>query len=279
MFGSGMKYTLDNTTLEIRYAAFISLAVGWKRPVEDFAPGARCRIELNVITGGCYRLESADGTVHDIRAGSLFMDRLMDRRCSSNGGDEPLEFIGMRFSMHDQSGEEITFQFEQQFPVVCYNPEQAFLIRQTAETAVRFFHNKQPEAATHCVETILYLVQSGTNAESLDSLKQKTHIRQMAGYMADHLGDKLSVEELAHRLGYSRTYFSKMFKQIMGASPREYICNMRIKQARELLQGTTLSVEEIACATGYENDPSCFYRLFKQRTGVCPCAYRTKSQS
>jgi len=274
-----MKYTLKNTTLEIRYAAFISLAVGWKRPVEDFAPGARCRIELNVITDGCYRLESADGIVHDIRAGSLFMDRLMDRRCSSNGGDGPLEFIGMRFSMHEKSGREITYQFDPPFPVVYGNPAQSLLIRQTAETAVRFFHNKQPEAAAHCVETILYLVQAGSNAESLDSLKQKTHIRQIAGYMADHSGDKLSVEELAHRLGYSRAHFSKTFKQVMGASPREYICNLRVERARELLQNTALSIKEIACTTGYGDDLRLFYRVFKKRTGFCPCTYRTKSRS
>ncbi len=277
MFGDGVKYTLSNTTLEIRYAAFISLPVGWRRPVEDFFPGARYRIELNIITGGCYRLESADGSIHEIREGGLFMDRLMDRRLSSNGDKAPLEFIGMRFSMHDRSGEEITYQFDQPFPIVYSCPAQAFFLRQTAEAAVRFYHNGLPEAAAHCAETILYLVQAGSVIEEpLSLLKQKTHIRQIAGFMADHLGEKLRIEELAKRLGYSRAHFSKIFKQVMGASPQEYLCNLRIQQAEELLRGSAMSIEEIARATGHGSDIPFFYRLFKQRTGQCPGAYRTK---
>jgi hypothetical protein len=46
-------------------------------------------VELNVITGGCYTLESADGAVHAVREDSLFMNRLMNRQCSSNREKQP----------------------------------------------------------------------------------------------------------------------------------------------------------------------------------------------
>ncbi|MCF7817885.1 MAG: AraC family transcriptional regulator [Kiritimatiellales bacterium] len=274
-----MKSTLENTTLEVRYAAFVSLPVGWERPVEDFIPGARCRVELDVITNGCYRLESADGSVHEIHEGSLFMDRLMDRKFSSNGSDQPLEFISIRFAVYNRAGHEITFHFDQPFPIVYGNPAQRLFIRQTAETAVRFYHHNQPLAAAHCLSTILYLTQFSAHEESTHSLEKKTHIRQIAGEMEDYLGNKLVIGELAQRLGYSRTYFSKLFKEIMGVSPKEYLCTKRIEQAKDLLHGTALSVAEIARATGYGDDLTFFYRHFKQRTGMSPGAYRTKSQS
>lgn len=274
-----MKYTLDNTTLEIRYAAFISLPVGWERSGEDFAPGARCRVELDIITNGCYRLESADGSIHDVHAGSLFMDRLMDRKCSSNGSDQPLECIGIRFAVYNRAGQEITFQFNEPFPIVYCNPAQRLFIRQAAEAAVRFYHHNQPSAAAHCLATILYLTQFSANGESTHSLEKKTHIRQIAGEMTDCMGSKIVIEEMAQRLGYSRTYFSKLFKEIIGSSPKEYLCTKRIEQAKDLLQGTAISVAEIARATGYGDDLTFFYRHFKQRTGMSPGAYRTKSQS
>jgi AraC-like DNA-binding protein len=274
-----MKDILDNTTREVRYAAFINLPVGWVRPVEDFAPGASERVELNVITRGCYRLESADGSIHEVRAGSLFMDRLMDRKCSSNGSDQPLEFIGMRFAVYNRTGQEITFQFDEPFPIVYCDPAQRLFVRQAAEAVVRFFHNGQPLAAAHCLSTILYFTQLNAHEESTHSLEKKTHIRQIAGEMKDYLENRLVIEELAQRLGYSRAHFSKLFKEIMGVSPKEYLCTQRIERAKDLLHGTALNVAEVARAAGYGDDLTFFYRHFKQRTGISPGAYRTKRQS
>lgn len=274
-----MKYNLDNTALELVYAAFIDLPVGWSRPVEDFAPGSRCRVELNVITGGCYTLESADGAVHVVREGSLFMDRLMDRQCSSNRENQPLKFIGMRFAVYNQAGTEITFRFEQPFPIIYSNPTYALFIRQTAEMAVRFFHNEQKQAAAHCAKTILHLTRFGAAEEPLGQLQNKTHIRQIAGYMFDHLAEPLQIEELARMLGYSRTHFSGLFKQVMGVCPKEYLCQLRIEQAKDLLRGTTMSIEDVARAIGHSDDLAFFYRFFKQRVGLCPGAYRTKIHS
>ena len=120
-------------------------------------------------------------------------------------------------------------------------------------------------------------------APSMPLEKQKTNqyherITATRQYIDEHLGDKLSLDTLARRFGSSPSFFSRMFKKIMGITPFEYIIESRLTLARKLLITTGESVEEIASTCGFD-DMSHFYRVFKRRFNMTPALLKEGYQN
>ena len=87
----------------------------------------------------------------------------------------------------------------------------------------------------------------------------------------------ITVNDVVEYVGYSRSYFSSLFRQMMGISLQEYLMDCRIKRSKELLVKTEFSVQEIAMQVGYDN-PMNFSRAFKARCGFSPAYYRQHVQ-
>jgi AraC-like DNA-binding protein len=83
-----------------------------------------------------------------------------------------------------------------------------------------------------------------------------------------------TIPELARRAGYSREHFSRIFKAVTGRSIENYIIEIRIARARELLTGSSNTVNEIAQQLGYSN-VYFFSRQFKEKTGMSPTEFRS----
>ncbi|MDQ0058553.1 AraC family transcriptional regulator [Paenibacillus harenae] len=85
-------------------------------------------------------------------------------------------------------------------------------------------------------------------------------------------GQPLSIESLAHQLGYHRAHLNKLFKEATGLSPMQYLFKVRMKKAEELLEGD-LTIAQIASSVGY-NDPLFFTKQFRKWSGRTPTDYR-----
>ena len=83
----------------------------------------------------------------------------------------------------------------------------------------------------------------------------------------------LSLQALANESGYSRVHFVRMFKAATGASPHNYLLNLKLERARELLKNPSKSLIEIALDCGFSSH-SHMSRLFHKFVGVTPSAYR-----
>ncbi|HEV3277246.1 MAG TPA: AraC family transcriptional regulator [Terriglobia bacterium] len=97
-------------------------------------------------------------------------------------------------------------------------------------------------------------------------------VRQAAGFMNRNLHRKLLLDELARETSLSSPYFSHLFKSQAGVSPGRYLKSIRLQRAKNLLEGTTLSVKEVAARVGL--DPSGLIRCFKEAYGLTPRRYR-----
>ncbi|WP_026574444.1 helix-turn-helix domain-containing protein [Bacillus sp. UNC438CL73TsuS30] len=85
----------------------------------------------------------------------------------------------------------------------------------------------------------------------------------------------LSLEEVANFVQRSPSYFSHILSERRQQTFRQYLAEVRIKKAKNLLSTTSLTVREIAFAIGYD-DPNYFSRLFKENTGCSPRLWKTK---
>lgn len=92
-------------------------------------------------------------------------------------------------------------------------------------------------------------------------------------YFRENYRSEINVEDYALSRGMSASNFYRVFKQISGSTPLQYILKLRLSNAQNLLENSNLSIAEIASAVGYEN-PLYFSRLFNKHIGVSPSEYR-----
>ncbi|WAM36047.1 response regulator [Caldicellulosiruptor acetigenus] len=86
----------------------------------------------------------------------------------------------------------------------------------------------------------------------------------------------LSLSTVAEKVNMSMSHLSFIFKQETGQTFIEYLTNIRLNKAKELLISSSLKVTEIATMVGY-NEPHYFSYLFKRKTGLSPQEFRNKN--
>lgn len=119
-----------------------------------------------------------------------------------------------------------------------------------------------------------------TLAKNKASSEHNTHFTQTdirmqtaATYIKDHCDQPLTLEELASQYGFTKEYFSTIFKETTGFGFNEYLNQMRIAKSINLLTTTALSIMEISSQCGF-NDSNYFSAVFKKITGMPPQRFR-----
>jgi len=95
-------------------------------------------------------------------------------------------------------------------------------------------------------------------------------------YIQEHLGEKVTIQELSHATGKSPSFISHHFKKAFGQTPRCYIEEQRMNVARTMLREGH-SVKEIGIILGY-CDEFHFSKAFKARHGICPSYFKRNEQ-
>ena len=105
-------------------------------------------------------------------------------------------------------------------------------------------------------------------------IKNSQIVEQAIAYMQEHFADpELTMNALADYLKVSSVTLAVEFKNEMDVRPSDYLSNLRMEKAKELLSTTNMLVREVSLAVGYEDD-HVFTRRFKKYTGMTPGQYR-----
>lgn len=92
-------------------------------------------------------------------------------------------------------------------------------------------------------------------------------------YLQEHYNETVRLEDVAARVGFNSAYFSTLFKKETGKTLSEYLIELRISRARNLLTDTDEPVSDISEQAGY-TDLKYFSKIFKRKTGLTPSEYR-----
>lgn len=120
----------------------------------------------------------------------------------------------------------------------------------------------------------LYLLASKFPRKSIPPKEKKiSYVEEALRYIEANYAHSVNIQVIADHLNIERTYLYRLFKDITGVSPQEYLLDYRIRRACSLLKETDLPVSDIARSVGY-GDALYFSRLFKQKKGSPPSEYR-----
>jgi AraC-like DNA-binding protein len=88
----------------------------------------------------------------------------------------------------------------------------------------------------------------------------------------------ITIEQLSDEVALSPYYLIRLFRRLYKQTPHQYLIQLRIARAKELLSQSDLSVTEICAEVGFESLGS-FSALFHKSVGISPSAYRRSSQT
>jgi AraC-like DNA-binding protein len=103
-------------------------------------------------------------------------------------------------------------------------------------------------------------------------------IKESLEWLDKHLGEPLSVPEMAEASGLSQSHFRQRFHRETGFTPSDYLTRRRVLRAKQMLREDRLSITEIAFQLGFQSSPY-FAAVFKKMTGITPSEYRERTHA
>lgn len=136
------------------------------------------------------------------------------------------------------------------------------------EQSMKLYHYK--ESLNSLTELLTIHIERIQNIDS----DKKNLFKDVINYIEDHYYEDIDIARLANITNYSYDHFRHLFKEVYGISPKNYIINRRLDQAKVLLQQSNHTITYIAQLCGFSNNNH-FSKLFRKYTGLTPKDYRS----
>lgn len=134
-----------------------------------------------------------------------------------------------------------------------------------------------PESEVAAEKIAEYFVNTLVGTDDENTCGNK-HVDMAKRYIDGNYFLDVKVEELAERIGVDRKYLRNLFTEYLGVSTKDYIMNLRIERAKELLSESDMPVIAVASSVGY-SDALGFSKIFKKYTGLSPSDYRNSTET
>jgi len=100
-------------------------------------------------------------------------------------------------------------------------------------------------------------------------------MNQLMAFIEERINDEaLRIEDMADAVGLGRTVFYGKIKNLVGVSPSDFLKQVRMQRAEQLLRKSRMTISEVAYAVGF-TDPKYFTKCFKKQTGKTPSELRS----
>ncbi|WP_105616188.1 AraC family transcriptional regulator [Vallitalea okinawensis] len=112
---------------------------------------------------------------------------------------------------------------------------------------------------------------------NFETYDKHTVVETIITYINENYMKKVSIEQFSQSTYLSSNYISKIFKEITGDTLINYLINLRIEKAKQILEEGHFTIQEVSQKVGYE-DPYYFSKLFKKKYGCSPSEYKAQKE-
>lgn len=140
-----------------------------------------------------------------------------------------------------------------------------------AEMEEKFWYCTSAQETAKLLIDKIYDMVLQINREN--AVREAKPITEAKKYIQDNYLRELKLEDVSSAVGFNAAYFSTLFRKETGQTFTNYLTDLRIRKAKELLCEKDVSVSDVAELVGYK-DLKYFSRLFKKVTGISPSDYK-----
>ncbi|MEE0946343.1 MAG: AraC family transcriptional regulator [Acutalibacteraceae bacterium] len=233
-----------------------------------FGPGMRDIWLIHYVTKGKGYFNG-----HIVNAGQGF---LINRRQFENyfpDKIEPWEFLWI--TSDDDSIKYFFDQYDVDEKTQIFNYDFTFVIKNIMHY-IKENHNKILKNE-EILEIFLHIFNYHNNQKVKNKSNADRYIDFFVNYIKTHLHNQLKIKAISEIIGVSSTYLFQIFKNKFDISPKQYISNLKLHTAKNLLMHSNLSITEISNSVGF-SDVLVFSRFFHSKEGISPTEYRNQSQ-
>lgn len=266
-----------------RFVDFSMYQFGWEKcePRHSYGPAVRNHYLFHYILSGKGILESNDANkqthFYNLHAGQGFLIAPGQINHYHADEDDPWEYTWIEFD---------GVRVKESLDMAGLNVNQP-VYRAGAQAEAEKLGQIMMYIVDHGTGTPLQLTGYGflflDQLVSSSAMKQEGkgkrvrdfYLREAMNYIEQHYQEEIAVEDIAAFCGLNRSYFGKVFREVMGKTPQEFLIHYRITKACQLLKSTQMSIKDIAIAVGYPNQLH-FSRAFHNAIGTSPRAWRNE---
>jgi AraC-like DNA-binding protein len=225
-------------------------------PGHFYGPAVRTHWLLHYVASGC-GIFVRDGVTYHVGEGDIFVIRPFEETYYEADENDPWKYIWVGFTSDSLVDEVFTE------PIITLSG--AGKIFRDMKYCSELENGRSAFLASRIWELI---------ARKLDMRSAKmSHVEKALSFMNSEYGNGITVSAVARHLNLDRTYFSALFKAETGASPVDYLSDLKLNKAAELMSVYGKSPTTAAISSGYP-DYCHFSRAFKKKFGVSPRKFR-----
>ena len=128
-------------------------------------------------------------------------------------------------------------------------------------------------------DAVKYLYDLGSILFEIQEQEQEERAQDVIGLIQKHINDNIHIQDelslirLADLVHFNPSYLSRLFKQVVGMNISDYISDIRVKKAKQMLENPGIKISSVAESLGYGTATN-FTRFFKKMTNMTPQEYR-----
>ncbi len=227
-----------------------------------------------------------DGVTYEVSQGDLLVCNpgVMHQSIITNPADPTLEFVAGLSDIHFLDMEPNHIQTPNGSPVISLSNELKREISRCCYEIIDENMSTQPGryylVQAQMMKMLILIYRSITEKPrdeivgvTFESYSKNYVVQKIIQYLKANYSQHISLDQIAQNMYLSPVYISKIFKEKTGDSPINYLIQIRLGKAKEMLEENRGSIRMIAAQVGYD-DVYHFSKLFKKHYGVSPLFYR-----
>ena len=252
-------------------------------PLHSFGPYVRNNYLFHyVISGkGCLHAndEKGDATFYDIEAGNGFIIEPGYVNTYYADNDQPWEYVWLEFGgLRAKECVELAGLSHKSPVYSLADPSYGKILQDRMMTIVRSQNSSNLELIGYLYLFVDCLIKYSASKRQFQGGKlSEFYAREAVVYIEHNYNKDITVEDIAKKCKLDRSYFGKVFKNVVGQSPQEFLIHYRMTKAADALIIGDESVGDLGVSVGYPNLLH-FSRAFKSVYGVSPREYRQKNK-